>query len=266
MSEPLYQNLYANNDSWVTPTPWTEEPGRVQSTGLHRFGHNWSNLGCTHAQDEYMELDFVVFGEVGAAWLLLYMSILDSRFLFHSKRSSKIQRPRKQSQNFLGNTTFWGRLPRWYSGKESACQCGDTKDAGSVSALGRSGGGDGNPLQYYFLENSMDRGAWRAIVHRVTNSQIQLSNWAHTARAFRWAAALSILGALVIWSVTMIQWAVHGRGSGLGSYFLIFNPFPLSQGEEGFLALFSQTWSEVSWCQGIIGTSYLQGNFIVMKP
>ena len=44
----------------------------------------------------------------------------------------------------------------------------DTRDMGSVSGSGRtSGGGHGNPLQYSCLENPMDRGAWRATVHRV---------------------------------------------------------------------------------------------------
>ena len=40
---------------------------------------------------------------------------------------------------------------------------------GLISGLGRSPGeGNGNPLQYSCLENSMNRGAWRAIVHGVT--------------------------------------------------------------------------------------------------
>ena len=44
----------------------------------------------------------------------------------------------------------------------------DTRDMGSVSGSGRtSGGGHGDPLQYSCLENPMDRGAWRATVHRV---------------------------------------------------------------------------------------------------
>ena len=48
---------------------------------------------------------------------------------------------------------------------------GDVRDAGSISGLGRcSGGGHGNPLQYSCLENPMDRGAWKAIVHKVANS------------------------------------------------------------------------------------------------
>ena len=49
---------------------------------------------------------------------------------------------------------------------------GDVRDAGSVPAPGRSpGGGHGNPLQYSWLENPMDRGAWRATVHWVAKSQ-----------------------------------------------------------------------------------------------
>ena len=51
----------------------------------------------------------------------------------------------------------------------------DVRDAGSIPGLGRSpGGGHGNPLQYSCLENSMDGGAWRVMVHRVTNSQTWL--------------------------------------------------------------------------------------------
>ena len=43
-------------------------------------------------------------------------------------------------------------------GKESAC---NAADLGLISGLGRSPGeGNGNPLQYSCLENSMDRGAW----------------------------------------------------------------------------------------------------------
>ena len=43
---------------------------------------------------------------------------------------------------------------------------------GSIPRSGRSpGGGHGNPPQYSCLENTMDRGAWRATVHRVAKSQ-----------------------------------------------------------------------------------------------
>ena len=66
---------------------------------------------------------------------------------------------------------FWGFFAIYGSdGKESACSVGEL---GSISGLGRSPGeGNGNPLQYSCLENSMDRGAWQATDHRVTKSQI----------------------------------------------------------------------------------------------
>ena len=49
---------------------------------------------------------------------------------------------------------------------------GDIRDVGSIPGSGRSlGGGHGNPLQCFCLENPMDRGAWWAAVHRVAESQ-----------------------------------------------------------------------------------------------
>ena len=52
----------------------------------------------------------------------------------------------------------------------------DTRYTGSIPGLGRSPGvGNGNPLQYSCLENSVDRGAWQATVHKVRKSQTRLS-------------------------------------------------------------------------------------------
>ena len=65
-------------------------------------------------------------------------------------------------------------LPRWLSGKESACNAGDPGDTVSIPGLRRSGRGLGNALQYSCLENPMERGAWQATVHRVTQSQMWL--------------------------------------------------------------------------------------------
>ena len=54
------------------------------------------------------------------------------------------------------------------------------RDVGSIPELGRSPGvGNGTPLWYSCLENSMDRGAWRATVHGVTKSHTRLSEWTH---------------------------------------------------------------------------------------
>ena len=47
----------------------------------------------------------------------------------------------------------------------------DVRDGGSIPGSGRSpGGGDGDPLQYSCLEDPLDKGSWRATVHRVTES------------------------------------------------------------------------------------------------
>ena len=69
-------------------------------------------------------------------------------------------------------------MPRGFPGgaddKEPA---GNARDLGSIPRLGRSSGeGNGNPLQYSCLENSMDRGAWGAPVHGVVKSRTPLGN------------------------------------------------------------------------------------------
>ena len=62
--------------------------------------------------------------------------------------------------------------------KNPPANAGDTRDAGSIPELGNSPGiGNGNPLQYSCLGNSMDRGAWRAAVHGATKSQTQWSDF-----------------------------------------------------------------------------------------
>ena len=60
-------------------------------------------------------------------------------------------------------------------GKDSACNAGAAGDMGLIPWLGRSpGGGQGNPLHYSYLENPMDRRAWRAMVHGITKSWTRL--------------------------------------------------------------------------------------------
>ena len=70
-----------------------------------------------------------------------------------------------KQEDFLGGS----------DGKEFACNAGDP---GSIPGLGRSpGDGNGNPLQYSFLENSMNRGDWWATVHGVAKSWTHLSDF-----------------------------------------------------------------------------------------
>ena len=63
-------------------------------------------------------------------------------------------------------------FPGGSHGKVSAYDAGDL---GSIPGLGRfPGEGNGNPLQHSCLENLVDRGAWRAAVHRVAQSRTRL--------------------------------------------------------------------------------------------
>ena len=61
------------------------------------------------------------------------------------------------------------------SGQESARSAGAAGVSSLIPGPGRSpGGGNGNPLQYSWLESPTDRGAWRATVHGVADSQTRL--------------------------------------------------------------------------------------------
>ena len=59
--------------------------------------------------------------------------------------------------------------------KNPPANTGNIREAGSIPGLGRCpGGGHGSPLQCSCLENPMDRGAWRAVVHGAAKSRPQL--------------------------------------------------------------------------------------------
>ena len=78
-------------------------------------------------------------------------------------------------------------LPGVSDGKEPACSVGDL---GLISGPARSlGEGNGYPLQYSCLENSMERGAWWATVHGVTQSGTRLRDFHFFT--FRWLTQVS---------------------------------------------------------------------------
>ena len=67
--------------------------------------------------------------------------------------------------------------------KNMAANAGDARDVGLIPGPGRSPGrGGGNSLQYSCLGNPMDRGTWRAAVHRVARSQIRQKRLSTHAR------------------------------------------------------------------------------------
>ena len=73
----------------------------------------------------------------------------------------------KAENQILGH---YDSFPGGSDGKESTC---NAEDPGSIPELERSPGeGNGYPLQYSCLEDTMDRGAWRATVHGVPKNRI----------------------------------------------------------------------------------------------
>ena len=71
--------------------------------------------------------------------------------------------------------------------KNLPANAGDAKDLGLIPGSGRSpGGGHDNPLQYSCLGNPMDRGAWGAIVHRVSKRWTRLKRLSTPAQTSYW--------------------------------------------------------------------------------
>ena len=138
-------------------------PKREAITDKEAYGGEVSSLGN------------VEMGRDGHHWefpprLSLWLSFLRSRLQCgrpgFDSWIGKIpwRRDRLPTPVFLG-------FPGGSAGKESACNAGDTGDAGLIPRSGRSPGeGYGNPLQYSCLENPTDRGAWQDTVHGVTKS------------------------------------------------------------------------------------------------
>ena len=64
--------------------------------------------------------------------------------------------------------------------KNLPVSAGDVRDTGLISGLGRSSGvGNGNPLWYSCLENSMDRGAWQTTVQGTPKSDMTENTHTH---------------------------------------------------------------------------------------
>ena len=91
-------------------------------------------------------------------------------------------------------------------------------DAGLISGSRRSlGGGRGNPLQYSCLVNLMDRGAWRATVHRVSKGRAQLNRRSTHILAERWRPHWTIKSLdegyqpMMMKTRRLSQWQQRGR-------------------------------------------------------
>ena len=102
--------------------------------------------------------------------MAIHSSILAQRIRWTEKLVGYIWRDTTEWLTHT-HTHTWGSLSGGTGGKELTCQL----ELCSIPGSGRSTGvGNGKLLQYSCLENPMERGAWQAIVHRVTNGRTQL--------------------------------------------------------------------------------------------
>ena len=135
--------------------PWMEEPGRLESMGSLRVGHDWATslslFTFMHWRRKWQPTPVFLPGESqgrGAWWAADY-GVAQSRARLKRLSSSS-------------SSVIFGFLDG-SNGKESVC---NALDMGSIPGLGRyPGKGNGNPFHYSCLENSMGRGAWWATVH-----------------------------------------------------------------------------------------------------
>ena len=153
---------------------WTGKPGVLQSTGLQRVDSLEKTLmlgGIGVAKKGTTEDEMVGWHH----WL-------DGRESEWTSGVGNGQGGLECCNSWV--TESWTRLSNWNEkkkgfpcssvSKESVC---NAKDLGSIPGLGRfPGEGNGNPLQYPWLENLMDRGAWWAAVHGVAQNWAQLSD------------------------------------------------------------------------------------------
>ena len=144
--------------------PWTEEPGRLQSMGSLRVGHDWAtslSLFTFPALEKEMATHSSVL-----AWRIPGTGEPGGLPSMGSHRVGHDWSDLAAGAN--GNLGF----PGGSDSKES-----NAGDLGLIPGSRRSPGrGNGNPLQYSCLEHSMDRGAWWAVLHGVAKSWTWLSN------------------------------------------------------------------------------------------
>ena len=147
--------------------PWMEEPGRLQSMGLQRVGHDWAT---SLTQNNYN-------GNIKYYWSQIITNLIIIFKVWNILRIRKMWNTNEQM--LLKNDV--NRLGEWASQvvlvvKSLPANAGDIRDMGLIPVSGRSpGGGHGIPLQYSCLENPMDREAWLAMVHSFEESNTEVT-------------------------------------------------------------------------------------------
>ena len=128
-------------------------------------------LCCSWYPSRISHLVLLLFYFHGLRW------VEDSRSLFNNTVVCLLWNVSFYQLESLSYLRKEGGFP---GGKEFVSSAGDARDESSILWSDRSPGeGNDNPLQYFCLEDSMDRGAWQATVQGVAKSWTWLSNWDH---------------------------------------------------------------------------------------
>ena len=139
---------------------WTEEPGGLRSMGSRKSQTRLSDWTHTFLKKSCL-----------VAFLQKQLFRLNERRyeqIFYSIRCCV----------YVGSifNVSWYPMVKGFPGNSDGKESCKVEYLGSVFGLGRSPGeGNGNPLRYSCLGNSLDRGDWQAIVHGVAKSQTQLA-------------------------------------------------------------------------------------------
>ena len=133
--EPLEEGMETHSSMLACRIPWIEEPGRLQSMGLRRVGHAWSNLHtrthglwrvplpyvCSHSFKRLLDPLDSRRSQNEALDHVLYKRLLKCSVC--SKLTSYVTNVAQENAFYLQDLYINQRLPRWLSGKESTCQC-----------------------------------------------------------------------------------------------------------------------------------------------
>ena len=149
--------------------PGTGEPGGLPSMGSHRVGHDWSDLAAAAAFFAILHSDAYIF-----PFLLCFSLLFFSQLFYLTNIISIVLLVFAGCEDALRLSLLVIVLNMYGTSLVSQWEriCPQSRSRRShqflIPGSGRSPGrGHGNPFQYSCLENPMERGAWRATVHRV---------------------------------------------------------------------------------------------------
>ena len=150
--------IHSSTIAWKIP--WTEEPGRLQSMGLQRVGHNWATSRSR------------------SCLLSLYCEIIHSLELVNSKSTTKFIYDKlivnmEKAMAPHSSTLAW-KIPWTEEPGRLKSMSGMTEWLHFHFSFSCIGERNGNPLQCSCLENPRDRGAWWAAVYGVAQSRTWL--------------------------------------------------------------------------------------------